>query len=90
MQRHKRDMAPMALAIVADNPVFHDRCNFFAPFAAVEDAIMANFRCHMIFFERIRQSGRNVQRSLSLPKAAGPKLGACLAGAPEVEYLDAL
>jgi len=23
-------------------------------------------------------------------KAAGPKLGACLSGAPEVEYLDAL
>ena len=50
VQCHKCDMVPMALAIVADNPVFHDRCNFFAPFAAVEDAIMANFWRHMIFF----------------------------------------
>ena len=64
VQRHKRDMAPMALAIVADNPVFHDRCNFFAPFAAVEDAIMANFWRHMIFFEPVGQSGCNVERRL--------------------------
>ena len=56
--------------MVAGYPVFHNGRNFFAPFAAVENAIMADFWRHMILFERRRQAGRNIQRGLCLAQSA--------------------
>jgi len=48
------------------NPIFHDRRNIGAPFAAVENAIMANAFGHIIFLARLWQIGRNIQRGLGL------------------------
>src|SRR3546814_4778743 len=51
---------------VAANPLLHHRCDLLAPFAAVEDAVMADALRHQIFLLGRRQRLGERQRRLGL------------------------
>jgi len=50
----------------------------------------SNPQVYKVLERYVDQDALTAHGSSDYFKAAGPKLGACLAGAPEVEYLDAL
>ena len=50
----------------------------------------SNPQVYKVLERYVSQDAMNIHGSSDYFKAAGPKLAPCLAGAPEVEYLDAL
>lgn len=50
----------------------------------------SNPQIYKVLEQYVDQDALNTHGSSDYFKAAGPKLAPCLAGAPEIEYLDAL
>ncbi|WP_411291005.1 putative quinol monooxygenase [Sphingorhabdus sp.] len=50
----------------------------------------SNPQVYKVLEQYVDQDALNAHGSSDYFKAAGPKLGLCLAGAPDIEYLDAV
>src|SRR4029079_17696108 len=65
-RRYSGSLAAEQPSVVRGDELLDDRRNPLAPFAAVEDAVMADIPGHEIFLLRRRKARRDVERGLRL------------------------